>query len=48
MFKDFLSFLREQKKWWLVPVLIVLVVLGALLLFAQSSPLSPFMYSGPH
>jgi drug/metabolite transporter superfamily protein YnfA len=38
-------FLRHNKKYWLLPIVIVLVLMGALLIFAQSSALAPFIYS---
>jgi drug/metabolite transporter superfamily protein YnfA len=38
-------FLRQNKKLWLLPIIIVLFVLGALLVFAQSSALAPFIYT---
>jgi len=44
--KEALQFLRREKKWWLIPLLVVFLILAALVLFTQgSSPLSPFMYS---
>jgi hypothetical protein len=39
------TFLRVRKKWWLFPILLVLLVLGALLVFAQGSVLAPFIYT---
>lgn len=42
---EFWSFLRARKKFWLLPMLIVLVVLGALLVFAQGSAVAPFIYT---
>lgn len=39
------AFLRANKKLWLMPVIIVLVVVGALLVFAQGSALAPFIYT---
>jgi competence protein ComGC len=42
---DFLKFLMKQKKYWLIPIIIVLVLLGLLLIFAENSVLSPFVYS---
>ena len=39
------AFMRERKKWWLLPILIVLLTLGALLVFAQGSALAPFIYT---
>lgn len=42
--KQFSEFTREQKKWWLIPLIIVLLSIGALLLFSQGSALAPFLY----
>jgi uncharacterized protein DUF5989 len=38
-------FLRARKKWWLVPILLVMFVVGTLLVFAQGSALAPFIYT---
>jgi drug/metabolite transporter superfamily protein YnfA len=38
-------FLRQNKKYWLLPIIIVMVLMGALLIFAQSSALAPFIYT---
>jgi len=38
-------FLRQSKKLWLLPIIIVLLLLGLLLVFAQSSALAPFIYT---
>ena len=38
-------FLRQNKKLWLLPIVAVLLLLGALLIFAQSSALAPFIYT---
>jgi drug/metabolite transporter superfamily protein YnfA len=38
-------FLRQNKKLWLLPIVVVLLLLGALLVFAQSSALAPFIYT---
>jgi hypothetical protein len=43
--KEFLEFLRERKKWWLAPIILFLLLLGALLVFAKGSALAPFIYS---
>ena len=43
--KEFWSFLRVRKKWWLMPIVIVLFLVGALLIFAQTSVLAPFIYT---
>jgi hypothetical protein len=39
------AFLRVRKKWWLLPILVVLLLMGALLVFAQGSALAPFIYT---
>jgi competence protein ComGC len=43
--KDLWNFLRERKKWWLVPLIIVLLLIGALLIFAESSAIGSFIYT---
>jgi hypothetical protein len=42
---EFWSFMRVRKKWWLMPIVIVMVLVGALLVFAQGSALAPFIYT---
>ncbi len=44
LFAEFWDFLKHEKKWWLLPLVFVLVALGLLLIFAQTSPLAPFIY----
>ena len=39
------SFMKERKKWWLAPVILVMVIVGTLLVFAQGSALAPFIYT---
>lgn len=39
------DFLKERKAWWLIPLIIMLVVMSLLIIFAQSSPLSSFIYA---
>ena len=43
--KEMLDFLRKRKKLWLAPIIILIVLLGALLILAQSSVLAPFIYT---
>jgi hypothetical protein len=43
--KDFWGFLKERKKWWLAPIAIVLLLLGLLIVFTESSALAPFIYT---
>jgi uncharacterized protein DUF5989 len=44
IFKEFLRFLRTEKKWWLMPLVFLLLLLGLFLVFSASSPLAPFLY----
>ena len=39
------AFMRERKKFWLAPIIIVMILLGALIVFAQGSSLAPFIYT---
>ena len=43
--RELWAFMRVRKKWWLLPILLVMVALGALLIFAQGSALAPFIYT---
>lgn len=43
--KELLAFLRVRKKLWLAPIIIVIVMLGALLIAAQGSVIAPFIYT---
>ncbi len=38
-------FVRVRKKWWLTPIIAMLVLLGALIFFAQGSAVAPFIYA---
>ena len=42
--KDLWEFMKERKKWWLIPIIIALVLLSLILIFAQSSAVAPFIY----
>jgi hypothetical protein len=42
---EFWEFLKVRKKWWLMPIVVVMVLVGALLVFAQGSALAPFIYT---
>jgi len=39
------GFMRERKKWWLLPVIVVMLIVGTLLVLAQGSVLAPFIYT---
>jgi cell division protein FtsW (lipid II flippase) len=41
---EFWQFLRAEKKYWLIPIVLVLLLFGVLMVFSSSSPLAPFIY----
>lgn len=43
--KELWAFLRVRKKLWLAPIIVVMVILGALLVAAQGSVVAPFIYT---
>jgi hypothetical protein len=43
--KEFLEFLKERKKYWLLPIIIVLVLFGGLIVLTQGSAVAPFIYT---
>jgi len=45
LLKDLWSFMRVRKKFWLAPIIAVLLLLGALIVFAQGSAVAPFIYT---
>ena len=45
LIKELWRYLKVRKKWWLLPILIMLVLVGVLIIFGQSSALSPFIYA---
>ena len=45
LLKDLWMYMRERKKFWLAPIIFTLVLLGALIIFAQGSALAPFIYT---
>ena len=45
LLKDLWAFMRERKKFWLAPIVIVMVMLGMLIVLAQGSAVAPFIYT---
>lgn len=45
LLQDLWAFMRERKKFWLAPIILVMVLLGALLVLAQGSVIAPFIYT---
>ena len=43
--KEFWDFLKNRKKYWLFPILIVLVLFGALIVLSQGTTVAPFIYA---
>ena len=43
--RDLWAFMRVRKKFWLAPIIIVMVLLGGLLVLAQGSAVAPFIYT---
>ena len=45
LLREFWAFMRVRKKWWLLPIIVVMLLVGSLLVFAQGSALAPFIYT---
>lgn len=43
--KEFWEFLKYRKKWWLAPIIIFLVLFGALIVLTEGSAIAPFIYA---
>ncbi|MCD6355960.1 MAG: hypothetical protein J7L66_01635 [Anaerolineaceae bacterium] len=43
--RELFSYLWQQKLWWMIPMIIILIFVVGLLIFAQSSPIAPFIYT---
>ena len=45
LLRELWAFMRVRKKWWLGPIVAVMVLFGALIVFSQGSALAPFVYT---
>lgn len=45
LLQDLWAFMRERKKFWLAPIILLMVMLGGLLVLAQGSAVAPFIYT---
>ncbi|TSC59232.1 MAG: hypothetical protein Greene041619_68 [Candidatus Peregrinibacteria bacterium Greene0416_19] len=45
IFAELWQFMRVRKKWWLLPMILLITLLGLILVFAQGSALAPFIYT---
>ncbi len=42
---DLWNYLRERKKWWLLPIILVLLMFGVLIVFTSGTAVAPFIYT---
>jgi hypothetical protein len=42
--KDLIMFMKERKKWWLIPIIISMILIGLLVALTESSAVAPFVY----
>lgn len=45
VFREFWAFMRIRKKWWLAPILLIMLMFGLLIVVTQGSALAPFIYT---
>jgi len=45
LIQDLWAFMRERKKYWLAPIILVLMLFGVLIVFVQGSAVAPFIYT---
>lgn len=45
LLKELWGFLRERKKFWLTPIILVILILGGLIVFSQGTAVAPFIYT---
>jgi len=45
LFRELWAFMSARKKFWLLPIILIMVLMGTLLLFAKGSVLAPFIYT---
>lgn len=43
--KDFWNYMKERKKWWLVPLILILLIFGVLIVLSSGSAIAPFIYT---
>ncbi len=45
LLSEFIAFLKERKKFWLMPIVVILLLLGALIVLTETSVIAPFIYT---
>jgi LPS O-antigen subunit length determinant protein (WzzB/FepE family) len=43
--RELFAYLWKNKLWWIIPAVVVIILFGILVIFAQASPVSPFIYA---
>jgi hypothetical protein len=43
--RDFVAFVRERRKLWIAPIVLILLLLGTVIVFSEGSALAPFIYA---
>lgn len=43
--RELWSYMKVRRKWWLLPLILIMLLVGTLLVFAQGSVLAPFIYT---
>jgi F0F1-type ATP synthase assembly protein I len=44
MWKELIDYLLKNKKWWLIPSILIFIIFGIMIIFSQTSPVSAFVY----
>ena len=45
LLKDLWGFMKQRKKFWLAPIIMIMLLMGALIVFAEGSAIAPFIYT---
>ena len=45
LIRELWAYMKVRKKWWLLPILLIMLLLGVLIVFAEGSALAPFIYA---
>ena len=45
LFREYLQFMRREKKWWMIPIVFLFLIVGTLVVVLEGSALAPFIYA---
>lgn len=45
LYKELIEFLKERKKWWLIPIILFILLFGSIIIVSQGSTVAPFIYA---